>query len=131
MNLYGFMLRDGIGTAPDPAAAAVWFRRGAELRNSYAITNLGRLMWHGAGGLARDRAAAVGLWERAVFLGDNPWAHVFLGEARETGEGAAPDRAKALGHFRAAAGQTRDPEARGRAEQALARLEPARPAAAR
>jgi dienelactone hydrolase len=129
MSVYGIMLRDGIGTPRDEAEAAVWFRRGAELRNSHAITNFGRMMWHGSGGLARDRGAAVGLWQRAVFLGDNPWAHLFLGEALEAGDGAAQDRAKAIGHYRAASSQSREPDARRRAEEALARLEPARSSA--
>jgi hypothetical protein len=125
MNIHGVMLRDGIGTPRDEAEAVAWFRRGAELRNSYAITNLGRALWHGTGGLARDRTAAVGLWQRAVAVGDNPWAHAFLGEAYETGDGVPRDQAKAVEHFRAAAGQSRDDDARRRAEEALARLAPA------
>ncbi len=87
------------------------------------------MMWDGGGGLARDRAAAVGLWQRAVFIGDNPWAHLYLDEALETGDGAAQDRAKAIGHYRAALDRSREPEVRRRAEEALARLEPARSSA--
>lgn len=124
MNVYAVMLRDGIGTAPDDAGAVLWFQRSAALRDRFALANLGRMLWDGRGGLARDRVAAVVLWRRAAFV-DHPWAHLFLGEAHETGEGVAQDRVAALHHYRAAAARGDDPAVRQRAAEAIARLEAA------
>ncbi len=64
-----------------------------------------------------------------MLLADTPWSHVFLGEAHELGEGAGQDRTRAIEHYRAAASQPRDQEARRRAEEALVRLQPARQSA--
>lgn len=126
MNVYAVMLRDGIGTPRDETEAVLWLRRSAELRNRFAIANLGRMMWDGRGGLPRDRSAAVALWQRAAFV-DHPWAHLYLGEAYETGEGVAQDRARALTHYRAAAAAAPgdEPALRQRATEAIARLESA------
>lgn len=122
MNVYGVMIRDGIGRARDDAEARVWFERAADLINSYGMVNLGRFHRDGRGGLARDPAAAVALWRLAALRDDNPWAQIMLAEALEKGEGVAANPTEALTHFRAAAAQGRDAEARKHAEAALARL---------
>jgi dienelactone hydrolase len=120
-NVYGVMIRDGIGRPRDDAQAAVWFRRAADQRNPFGMTNLGEFLWNGRGGLAQDRGGAIVLWTRAVLLGDIAWAHVFLARAFAGGEGVAPDAAKANEHYRAAAAQERDGNARRAAAEALAR----------
>ena len=122
MNTYAVIIRDGIGRQADDAEAAVWFQRSADLRNTFGMTNLGRMIWHGRGGLPRDRAEATTLWKRAVFLDRNPRAAVFLGEALESGEGIGADKVEAIRHYEIAAGQNVESDAKQRATEALARL---------
>lgn len=122
MNVYGVMIRDGIGRPGSDDEARPWFQRSADMLNSYAMVNLGRYLRGGKGGLARDPAAAVALWRLAVLKGENPWGQILLGEALEKGDGVARNIADALALYRAAAAQTREPEARRRAEEAIARL---------
>jgi len=86
------------------------------------MTNLGRFMWDGRGGLDRDRVKAVALWKRALFLDQNPRAAVFLAEALENGEAIAADKAEAIRLYELAARQGTEPEAKQRAQEALARL---------
>jgi TPR repeat protein len=86
------------------------------------MVNLGRYHKDGKAGLPRDPTAAVALWRLAVLKGDNPWAQILLAEALEKGEGIAANPAEALTLYRAAAAQSREAEARKRAEEALARL---------
>lgn len=122
MNTYAVIIRDGIGRPADDAEAAVWFQRSADLRNTYGMANLGRFLWDGRGGLPRDRAAAAGLWRKALFLDQNPRAAIFLAEALEAGEGVAADKAEAMRLYELAAGQEIEPDARQRALDAQARL---------
>jgi dienelactone hydrolase len=122
MNVYGVMIRDGIGRPHDDEEARVWFERSADLLNTFGMVNLGRFYKEGRGGLARDPAAAVALWRTAVLKGENPWAQVLLAEALEKGEGGGANKAEALTLYRAAAAQDREPEAKKRAEEAMARL---------
>src|SRR5262249_49094626 len=122
MNVYGVMIRDGIGRARDDAEARNWFQRSADLLNTYAMVNLGRFHKEGRGGLSKDPVAAVALWRTAVLKGENPWAQVLLAEALEKGEGGAANTDEALAFYRAAAAQDREPEAKKRAEDAIARL---------
>lgn len=121
MNLLGVAARDGMGRARDDAEAVLWFTRAAEQRHQYALANLGRMNAQGRGGLARDPAEAVRLYRKAVHF-DNPWGRLWLAEALEKGEGADRDTKQAIEHFRAAAGQEREPEARKAAIAALTRL---------
>ena len=122
MNVYGVMIRDGIGRSRDDNEARVWFERSADLLNTHGMVNLGRFHKEGRGGLSKDAVAAVALWRTAVLKGENPWAQVLLAEALEKGEGEAVNPAEALALYRAAAAQDREPEAKKRAEQAMARL---------
>lgn len=121
MNLLGVMAREGIGRRRDEDEALVWFRKAADLRNSYALAHLGRMYWDGRAGLAVDRAEAVRLWQRSTYYG-NPWGQLYLAEALEKGEGIPRDRKMAIDRYRDAAGQTYQPEAKRRATEALARL---------
>jgi uncharacterized protein len=118
------MIRDGIGRARDDAEAAIWFRRAADLRNSYGMTNLARFMWNGRGGLALDRPAAVALWRRAIYQDANPWAQLLLAEALEQGDGVAQSITEALALYQAVASHDREPDAKRRAGEALAKQRP-------
>jgi len=122
MNVYGVMIRDGMGRTRDDAEARIWFERSADLQNTYGMVNLGRFHKEGQGGLPRNPAAAVALWRAAVLKGDNPWALVLLAHTLETGEGSTVDPIEALALYRAAARQDLEPEAKRRAEEAVARL---------
>ena len=128
MNVYGVMIRDGIGRPREDVEARVWFERATDLLNSYGMVNLGRFHREGRAGLSKDPVAAVALWRQAERRDDNPWAQIMLAEALEKGEGMAANPAEALTLYRAAAAQGRDPEARKRAEEVLARLGPSAPA---
>jgi TPR repeat protein len=86
------------------------------------MVNRGRFLKEGRGGLARNPEAAVALYQKAVLRGDNPWAKVALAEALETGEGAPKNVAEARALYQAAIEQDAEPDARKRAEEALARL---------
>jgi dienelactone hydrolase len=121
MNILGVMAREGIGRRSDDNEALIWFRKAADLRNSYALAHLGRMYWDGRAGLAVDRAEAVRLWQRSTYYG-NPWGQLYLAEALEKGEGISRDRKAAVDRYRDAAGQTYQPEAKRRATDALARL---------
>src|SRR6478672_13182912 len=113
----------GTGPAgPGMTPRRVWFQRSADLLNTYGMVNLGRFYKEGRGGLSKDPAAAVALWRTAVLKGENPWAQVLLAEALEKGEGDAANTAEAMALYRAAAAQDREPEAKKRAEDAMARL---------
>ncbi|MBR0773223.1 dienelactone hydrolase family protein [Bradyrhizobium diazoefficiens] len=126
MNILGVMAREGIGRGSDAKEALMWFRKAADLRNPYALAHLGRMYWDGRAGLAMDPAEAVRLWQRSTYYG-NPWGQLYLAEALERGEGIARDRKAAVDRYRAAAGQTYQPEAKRRATDALARLGEATP----
>jgi dienelactone hydrolase len=126
MNLLGVMAREGIGRRSDENEALVWFRKAADLRNSYALAHLGRMYWDGRAGLAVDRAEAVRLWQRSTYYG-NPWGQLYLAEALEKGDGISRDRKAAVDRYRDAAGQAYQPEAKRRATEALARLGEATP----
>ncbi|MDX2157163.1 MAG: dienelactone hydrolase family protein [Hyphomicrobiaceae bacterium] len=123
MNVLGVMIRDGIGRPRDDSEARIWFERSADLLNTHAMANLGRFHRDGRGGLAKSPAAAVALWSRAVIRDDHPWAQLHLAEALEKGEGVTANAAEALALYRAAAAQDREPEARKRATEAVARLD--------
>jgi hypothetical protein len=127
MNILGVMIRDGIGRQRDDAEARFWFERAADLLDTYGMVNLGRFHREGRGGLTKDPALAVALWRRAILKDDNPWAQVMLAEALENGDGVTVDKPASLVLYRAAAAQSRDLEAKKRAEDGVTRFEtPAR-----
>ena len=120
MNILGLLARDGIGQAVNDTEAVRWFEKAAQLRYEYALANLGRMHWQRRGGLS-DRVEAVRLWRLAAYY-SNPYGHLYLGEALEVGEGAARNLSEALEHYRAAADQAREPDAKRRAADAVKRL---------
>ncbi|MBL8588367.1 MAG: sel1 repeat family protein [Methylobacteriaceae bacterium] len=122
MNIYGVMIRDGIARPADDLEARIWFERADELMDSYAAVNLARYQREGKAGLARAPDKAIALLRKAIARDDNPWGLVMLADMMEQGEGAPRDLEAARGFYRAAAAQEREPAARERASQALARM---------
>lgn len=126
VNTMGTWARDGVGQPRNDVEAVKWFRAAADLLNSYALVNLGRMYGQGRGGLTVDRNEAVKLFRAAAFQ-DNPWGRLHLAEALEKGEGTERDAAQAVELYRAVATQNHEPSAKLRALEALARLGADRP----
>jgi hypothetical protein len=80
----------------------------------------------GRGGLAVDHAEALRLYRHSAYY-ENPWRRLNLAEALEKGDGTERDPAQALDLYKSVPEPDREPEAKGRAQEALARLG-ARPA---
>jgi TPR repeat protein len=121
MNTLGFWARDGVDEPRNDAEAVKWFRQAAELRNEYGLANLGDMYWYGLGGLAVDHVEAVHLWRKSAYY-DNPWGRLWLARALEKGDGVPRDIPEALTQYRAVANQNREPDAKNRATEAIARL---------
>ena len=64
MGNYAAMLHTGRGAPLDDAAAAGWFRQGAEAGDLYSMIWLAHLLEQGAG-VAKDEVAAVSWYRRA------------------------------------------------------------------
>ena len=62
------------GVASDPAKAASWYKRAADLGNPAAMVNLGVLQAQGKG-VALDPEAAVALYRKSVALGHPAGMH--------------------------------------------------------
>lgn len=123
MSLYGVMLSEGSGVRKDDAEAVRWFQKGALLRHTWAITNLGRMKWHGRGGLPQDRSAAVADWNSALAMSDNPLAQLYLAEAYELGYGVSKDLTKATSLYRdASTSEEASDDIKRQAQSALSRL---------
>jgi dienelactone hydrolase len=120
MNILGVMERDE-GRPSNDIEAVKWFRAAAELHHSYALNNLGDMYRLGRGGLTIDRIEAARLYRHSAYY-ENPWGRLHLAEALEKGEGTERDPAQALDLYKAVAQQDYEPEAKRRAQEALARL---------
>ena len=136
--MYGRMLAEGRGIAPDLEEARAWFQRAADAGASDAQVALAEMMANGRGG-PRDTAAALALFEKAAAkehsgamfaLGalhggghdlemNRETAQRWLRAAAERGHGYAQ---LMLGRYLAvgAAGERKPEEARGWLEQAVA-----------
>jgi Caspase domain/Sel1 repeat len=68
----GEIFEKGLGVPPDYAAAAVWYKRGAERGYSRAAINLGQLYEQGHG-VPKDPVQALGWYRKAAGLGDLPF----------------------------------------------------------
>lgn len=97
--LVGTMLRRGLGTAADPAAAATWFRRAtaAAPPDRFALYELG-LMTERGEGVERDLAAAAALYQQAAMRGVGS-AMLNLGLLVSRGQGVPRDPERALRLF--------------------------------
>ena len=100
---------------------SVGSRKSADLRNDYALANLGRMYWLGRGGVATDRVEATKLWRKSAYY-ENERGRLYLAEALETGQGTAPDVEEAIELYKLVAAQDRDRDAQRRATEALRRL---------
>ena len=69
LNLYGIMLRDGLGVPSDPVAALEYFRRAADASSLKAYLNLGFAYFYGQG-VKEDRIAGMSWWYAGEQLGD-------------------------------------------------------------
>lgn len=68
-NYVGEIYAKGLGTAPDPAQAAVWFQKAVAQGNRRAMLNLGYLYEEGLG-VERDLAQALNLYRRSAGIED-------------------------------------------------------------
>lgn len=93
---------EGSGVAPDPAAAADWFRRSALAGDARAAFRLASMIEHGTG-VAKDPAGARGFYLQAA-NGGNVLAMHNLAVLLSDGSGGTPDPEGAARWFRAAAG---------------------------
>jgi TPR repeat protein len=100
----GYMYDTGRDVAPDPAAAAEWYRKAADGGHLVALNNLAALYMDGRG-VDQDIAEAVALYQKAARGGD-PVAQTNLGQLYMTGRGVPQIPAEAIVWFRQAA--TRD-----------------------
>ncbi len=78
----------------DPPRASRAAQQACAGGNGRGCTALGTLRAAGTGGLAKDDAAAAGLWQQGCERGDPLGCH-FLGEALDTGTGVARDSRRA------------------------------------
>lgn len=101
LNSLGYLYLHGMGTAPDPAAALVWYRRGADAGNSVSLNMVGRFYENGWG-VDPDDAEALRWFQRAAEAGNAP-AMNNVGLFHQFGRGTAQDSILARRWFRNAA----------------------------
>ena len=99
--VFGQMLLDGAGVAPDPRAALGWFVKAAAQRHVMALNMVGRcydLGW----GTGVDKARAAACYRSAAESGLD-WAMYNYATLLALGEGVAEDKAEALAWLEKAA----------------------------
>lgn len=109
--LMGTAYDEGLGKPVDPARAAAWHRRAAELGHVLGAHNLGNQYAAGRG-VEQDHALAAEWWLRAAERGD-AITQLRLGEAYEAGQGVPldPEQAREWYGRAAAAGNAQAAEA--------------------
>jgi uncharacterized protein len=95
LNLYGVMLRDGMGIKRDPEAAVPYFRRAAEKNLLKAYVNLGLAYFNGVG-VERDPITGLSWWYAGEALGDGLCRETAIRFATDMPSGDI-DKAKELG----------------------------------
>ena len=99
--LLGEIYRNGANGYPaDPAKAAAWYRRGAELNETSSMFRLGVQLQDGSG-VAKSEAEAFQWFERAAKRGGTRAAY-YAGDALMNGIGAAKDPARAIPYLKQA-----------------------------
>jgi TPR repeat protein len=93
----GWQLARGEGVAPDPAAAAGWYRKAADQGDGEAAAALGQLMEDGKG-QAENWIDAAKWYRRSADLGD-PMGTFFYGRAYQCGIGVPQNRNDAIEWF--------------------------------
>jgi TPR repeat protein len=101
--LYGQMLLDGDGVAPDPRAAIGWFGKAAEQGHAMAINMIGRCYDQGWG-VEIDKARAAEWFKVAADMGLD-WGQYNYATLLALGQGVAEDKPAALMLFQKAAAQ--------------------------
>jgi TPR repeat protein len=102
MTLIAEIYKDGVSVKRDPVEAVRWYRLAADAGDRQATFALGVTLLTGAPGVAKDRAAAKVLLEKAAAQG-HAGALYNLGVMAIEGEGSGPDFAKAAVLFRRSA----------------------------
>lgn len=97
----GHLYRRGLGVAPDPEQAALWYRRAAERGLVAAQVNLGVLYLRGEG--VRKDPAEAARWFMVAAQRGHAGAQYNIARMYEIGLGVAPDPARALGWYYIAA----------------------------
>jgi TPR repeat protein len=100
-HLLGSLCSQGEGGPEDPAAAAIWYRRAADVGHAPAAFNLAALYALGRG-VSQDYATAMRWYRRAADLGMAA-AERMIGNMYGRGEGIDQDPAAALRWIRLAA----------------------------
>jgi len=130
----GEIYERGLGTDPDYAQAAAWYRRAAEQGHAQAQINLGFLYEKGLGGLEQDGRQALEWYRKAagvdgVIMLDSELDAIRaeLGEANERFEAAEADARARDGELASArnelASLRAEGEAKARLEQRVSELE--------
>ena len=91
---------NGIGVQADPAKAATWFKKAADLGNAAAMTGLGSLYLEGKG-VGTDVAKAVTLYRQAADLG-NSIAMTQLAYLHVQGKGVEQSEPAAVAYYKKA-----------------------------
>jgi TPR repeat protein len=99
----GAIYDQGLGTARDPAQAAIWYRKAAETGNRDATFQLATMYENGRG-VPQDQRQAIDWYRKAALLGDAD-SQVKLGRAYIDGKGVAKDAGEASAWFQRAADQ--------------------------
>jgi TPR repeat protein len=106
MNAYGVMLRDGLGTERNPAAAASCFRRAADKGSLKGFLNVGSAYFYG-NGVKLDKITGMSWWFAGEELGDGACRETAVrltgginaedvSKARELGKKIAQERVSAV-----------------------------------
>jgi TPR repeat protein len=95
------MYANGLGIKADPARAATWFNKAADLGNAAGMAGLANLYLEGKG-VGSDVAKAVGLYKRAADLG-NAGALSQLALLHIQGKGVEKSDTTAVAYYRKAA----------------------------
>lgn len=123
LGILGVMARDGVGREKDPREAVQWFRRGAELRNTWALAHYGRALIEGLGGVSKDLSQALRLIKLSAFRG-NPLGKLYHGEILAAGDLAPKDPVAAQKLFEEArAAVDADGWIKRRADEGLRKLQ--------
>jgi TPR repeat protein/serine/threonine protein kinase len=98
VNLGG-LVRSGVAGEPDAARAATLFERACGRGNAGACGEYASLLWHGRGGVARDRTRARELFRKACDGGEeDSCLNVYVDDVGEAGA-RAPAAIEALGRL--------------------------------
>jgi TPR repeat protein len=103
MRRIGLAYRDGDGANPDRTESLAWFRRAADLGDSFAQTEIGAAYWDGLAPYAKDHVEAVNWYRKAAQDPNESVAARMMGTASRDGDGAPKNLVDALRWYRQAA----------------------------